>query len=73
VILANDLDSYLNAEIDGAKMAAKWLGFVQSPDLAEFQALRVQTDPRTGQKISRSVSGWTISTSGIFRTKHLSS
>lgn len=32
ILIANDLNSYLDAEIDGAKMAAKWLAFIKTPD-----------------------------------------
>lgn len=37
ILIANDLNSYLDAEIDGAKMAAKWLAFVKSGDPAGRQ------------------------------------
>lgn len=37
ILIANDLDSYLDAEIDGAKLAAKWLAIVKSPDPAARQ------------------------------------
>jgi lambda family phage portal protein len=32
ILIANDLQSYMDAEIDGAKMAAKWLAFIKTPD-----------------------------------------
>ncbi len=32
ILLAKDLGDYIDAEIDGAKLAAKWLAFVQTPD-----------------------------------------
>lgn len=37
VLIANDLNTYLDAEIDGAKLAAKWLAFIKSPDPAGRQ------------------------------------
>lgn len=45
VLVAHDLGDYMDAEIDGAKMAAKWLAFVETGDLAGFQALRTTTNP----------------------------
>lgn len=40
VLLANDLSQFVDAEIDGAKTAAKYLGIIETPDLAGFQSLR---------------------------------
>lgn len=40
VLAALDLGEYLGAEIEGAKMAAKYLAFIESPDLSGFQNLR---------------------------------
>ena len=40
VLLARDMGDYTGAEIDAAKMAAKWLGFVKSGDPAFSQAVR---------------------------------
>lgn len=37
VLLARDLSSYMDAEIDGAKMAAKWLAMVETPDPGMLQ------------------------------------
>jgi lambda family phage portal protein len=37
ILIANDLQSYLDAEIDGAKMAAKWLAMIETPDPAMRQ------------------------------------
>jgi lambda family phage portal protein len=37
VLLANDLSDYMDAEVDAAKMAAKYLAFVKSPTLASRQ------------------------------------
>ncbi|OGQ60746.1 MAG: phage portal protein [Deltaproteobacteria bacterium RIFCSPLOWO2_02_FULL_53_8] len=50
ILIAHDLGDYLDAEIDGAKMAAKYLAFVTSSDLAGFQNLRATTDSETNQK-----------------------
>lgn len=40
VLLARDMGDYTGAEIDSAKMAAKWLGFVRSQDPNYSQAAR---------------------------------
>lgn len=40
VLLARDMGDYTGAEIDAAKMAAKWLAFVKSGDPAFSQAVR---------------------------------
>ena len=40
ILLAHDLGDYTGAELDSAKLAAKWLGFVTSPDIEGFQAAR---------------------------------
>lgn len=40
VLLARDMGDYTDAEIDSAKMAAKWLGFIKSADPAFSQAVR---------------------------------
>lgn len=37
ILIANDLQNYLDAEIDAAKMAAKWLAFIKTPDPAGRQ------------------------------------
>jgi lambda family phage portal protein len=37
VLIANDLSTYLDAEIDGAKMAAKWLAIIKKTDPAGSQ------------------------------------
>lgn len=39
VLIANDLNSYLNAEIDAAKMAAKWLAKVKRQNPSAMQGL----------------------------------
>ncbi|WP_428558573.1 MAG: phage portal protein [Solidesulfovibrio sp. DCME] len=41
LLIARDLDDYISAEVGAAKIAAKWLGFVKSPDPAAFQAARL--------------------------------
>jgi lambda family phage portal protein len=52
ILIANDLHDYLDAEIDGAKMAAKYLAMIETPDLGGFQNLRGNTvDPVTGKKL----------------------
>jgi lambda family phage portal protein len=44
ILIANDLQSYMDTEIDGAKMAAKWLAFIETPDAAMRQLnLNTQT------------------------------
>jgi len=49
IMAASDLGEYLGAEIDGAKMAAKYLAFIETPDMAGFQRARdVQTSATTG-------------------------
>lgn len=40
VLLANDLAEYMDTEIDAAKTAAKYLAFIQTPDMSGFQASR---------------------------------
>jgi lambda family phage portal protein len=51
VLVAHDLGDYMDAEIDAAKMAAKWLAFVETPDIAGFQSLRAIQDPNSTNKI----------------------
>lgn len=43
VLAAHDLGDYLTAEIEGAKMAAKYLAFIETPDMAGFQDMRGAT------------------------------
>lgn len=38
LLIANDLNSLMDAEIDCAKLAAKWLGFIKTPDPVLRQA-----------------------------------
>lgn len=40
VMAALELGEYLAAEIEGAKMAAKYLAFIESPDISGFQDMR---------------------------------
>ena len=40
VIIARDMGDYTGAELDAAKMGAKWLGMVKAADPATFQASR---------------------------------
>lgn len=40
ILLAKDMGDYTESELDAAKMAAKWLGFVKSGDPAFSQAVR---------------------------------
>ena len=40
VMLARDMGEYTGAELDAAKLAAKWLAFVKSADPASMQAMR---------------------------------
>lgn len=51
ILVAHDLGDYLDAEIDTAKQAARYLAFVKTPDISGFQGLRTTTDSTTGQKI----------------------
>lgn len=50
VLLAHDLDQYMAAEIDTAKLAAKYLAFVKTPDATGFQEARGATE-EDGQQI----------------------
>jgi lambda family phage portal protein len=49
VLMAHDLLDFMNAEVDAAKMAAKYLAFVESPDLASRQIL-LDTDEEDSTK-----------------------
>lgn len=40
ILLARDMGDYTDAELDAAKMAAKWLGFIKSADPVLAQAVR---------------------------------
>ena len=50
ILVAHDLSDYMDAEIDAAKMASKYLAFIKTPNPMERQ-LNVETDLETGQKI----------------------
>jgi len=50
ILLADDLHEYLNAEIDAAKLAAKYMAIIETPDAAAFQAMR-GLDTSTGKPI----------------------
>jgi lambda family phage portal protein len=50
ILLADDLHEYLGAEIDGAKMAAKYLAFVETDDPGAMQMGRVEDD-EDGRKL----------------------
>lgn len=50
ILVSHDLGDYLDAEIDTAKLAARYLAFVQSADIGGFQGLRTSTDT-DGNKI----------------------
>lgn len=51
ILAAHDLGDYLDAEIDGAKMAAKYLAFIKTGDPGGFQGLRTTTEAETGKKL----------------------
>jgi lambda family phage portal protein len=50
VLVAHDLSDYMDAEIDAAKMASKYLAFVKTPSPLERQ-LGVEVDSDTGHAI----------------------
>jgi len=49
VLIARDLDDYLGATVDTAKLAAKYLAMVETSDIAAFQGARTIDD--NGKKI----------------------
>ena len=49
ILVAHDLGDYLDATIDVAKLASKYLAFVKTPDIGGFQKNRTADD--NGQKI----------------------
>lgn len=51
VLIAHDLADYMDATIDTAKLAAKYLAMVTTPDPSAFQDLRTETDPESGRRI----------------------
>lgn len=50
VLAAHDLGDYLVATMDTAKLAAKYLAMVETPDPVSFQEARTTTDAETGRK-----------------------
>lgn len=50
ILLADDLQEYIGANIDRSKMAAKWLAFVETADIAQWQRGRVGTDSVDGHR-----------------------
>ncbi len=50
VLLAHDLGDFLDAEMDGAKLAAKYLAFVKTPDLTGYQQMRGMTKDQANQQ-----------------------
>lgn len=52
VLLADDLQEFLGANIDRAKMAAKWLAFVETADVARWQKGRTTKDTETGHRLT---------------------
>ncbi|MBI9092914.1 MAG: phage portal protein [Desulfobacterium sp.] len=51
VLVAEDLSEYMDTEIDAAKMAAKYLGFVRTPDIAGRQNALEDADDEGEGKI----------------------
>jgi lambda family phage portal protein len=51
VLAADDLHQYLDATMDVAKLASKYLGFVTSPDSTTFQSLRTTEGEESGQRV----------------------
>jgi lambda family phage portal protein len=52
VLMARDLDELMTAELDGTKLAAKYMAIVETPDPIGRQAgIGVTTDASTGKKI----------------------
>jgi len=50
ILIAHDLGEYIDATIDTAKMASKYLAFVSTPNPLDRQT-NVETDSETGKKI----------------------
>jgi lambda family phage portal protein len=50
VLLARDMGEYTGAEIDAAKLAAKWLAFVTTPTPDQYQAAMGRSPGLIGQK-----------------------
>lgn len=52
VLVAHDLSEYMDTEMDAAKMAAKYLAIIKTPDpFAHQTAVGTETDEETGNKI----------------------
>ena len=49
ILLADTMTDYVRAELDAAKMAAKWLGFVTSNDPMGFQETRIKPGEPDGK------------------------
>jgi len=52
ILLADDLQEFIGANIDRAKMASKWLAFVETADIARWQQGRTSKDPETGHRLT---------------------
>lgn len=56
VLLAHDLSEYMDAEIDNAKLAAKWLAIIETPDMGGLQAgLGTDTAGRKIEELENSI------------------
>ncbi len=51
ILIAHDLSDYLDAEVDGAKMAAKYLAFIKTNDMGGIQASGITETEDDGKKI----------------------
>ncbi|MCE5306357.1 MAG: phage portal protein [Acidobacteriales bacterium] len=51
ILLANSLQEYMGAEIDGAKMAAKYLGLIESTDPVGSMTARGEYDSTTSKRL----------------------
>lgn len=52
VLITRDLQDYIDAEVDGMKMASKWLAFIKTPDIAaRTDILTPGTGEDQGKKI----------------------
>jgi lambda family phage portal protein len=51
VLVAHDMAEYLDAELEGAKMAARYLAFIEAPDIAAYQTAHgIGVNPDSGQR-----------------------
>lgn len=56
VLIARDLDDYIGATVDTAKLAAKYLALIETPDPVQFQAGRVETvDGRKFEELENAI------------------